>query len=718
MFRTILFSYSIKERAMMLKISQSVIKPAQQPNRQQLINIEKNLVQVLQIIRKQSYSAPIDIPGKKENPHKLPVAHISIVALINFLHSTKLEAVMTLTGLDLMIAQVVALFYDSNLRNNPDNLLNHDYALRFITAAKHQENYWPDPIKDFSRPFCNKKRKQWQKEQLQQIALKNDFLEHGLTEWLQNILQENDCSPCEVAEIVGYVQSRKTEGFLSILLQTAKDFIYMNIPVALSFTDIAIYPHFKEHPQSRQALFALIHDIRELIATQYGLSNWCHAWIDSTAADDLVVTSPITKNPKNLTLLSHYSQQSICYVSQLSSSNMSKEQTEKALILAAGTGHTSIGQLLVENFVIPEKKLYRRTPSWLDYAIEHGHADIARLFTENFDLANEQLYHLLEGTIRSESGGSINIIRLFIEKYVLSKDQLNSLLDCAATHGRTNIVLLLFDRGAEIQTRNPDRNALRSATIRGYVNIVQLLLNHNTAPNITDCGLYLSLAWVAKAPTYKLSATKAADVVKVLIKYYLNLYDPQKKHPRGKKFICRAMEIFVNFSRKQISQRIIHLEKEIDGITQRKTMSLFGIPVIVPNKQSARLEKYKNFKSPLCKQINSIMQILKNISKYGCLADKLTAFFVRKKLTPDLLIDSLLPELINRIEIDIAKTKPKNSLQVGTHIAHQALKDILDIVKDALQTLTAEPYKYTVEEVQITELTTTTADTTTTRPTV
>lgn len=73
---------------------------------------------------------------------------------------------------------------------------------------------------------------------------------------------------------------------------------------------------------------------------------------------------------------------------------------------------------------------------------------------------------------------------------------LTTVLMSAAAAGRTEIVRLLLERGADIEAQDADgRTALMSAVIMDHASVVQLLLTRGADTAARDCQGHTALGW-------------------------------------------------------------------------------------------------------------------------------------------------------------------------------------------------------------------------------
>lgn len=157
----------------------------------------------------------------------------------------------------------------------------------------------------------------------------------------------------------------------------------------------------------------------------------------------------------------------------------------KPLQAAAAKGHIEIVSLLLKSGADANSgdskyddtplQLFGNTP--LQLACSAGHEGIVRiLLSPEYDI--RRLGSLYQKAVMSAvRGDNVDLMQLLIRfykgKYILQ----DKMLQNAAAHGAVNVLRILLDEGADINSQDSEfRTPLQTAASRGYVEIVQLLL--------------------------------------------------------------------------------------------------------------------------------------------------------------------------------------------------------------------------------------------------
>jgi len=183
-------------------------------------------------------------------------------------------------------------------------------------------------------------------------------------------------------------------------------------------------------------------------------------------------------------------------------------EVDAALAPAAAYGHIDIVQFLLPDANEVDRDGYG-TVSPFTQAAANGHIDIVKILlpkVKNFDNA----------PVQAASGGHINIVKLLMPK--LSARAMTRAMEAAAIKGYTEIVQLLLNHADEIE------QALYYATVNNHIEIVKMLLND---PKIAYVPITkFNMAIKNAGSSLRSDATKYGDREEVvqLLQSYVNTH--------------------------------------------------------------------------------------------------------------------------------------------------------------------------------------------------
>ncbi|KAF7364782.1 ANK-REP-REGION domain-containing protein [Mycena venus] len=150
---------------------------------------------------------------------------------------------------------------------------------------------------------------------------------------------------------------------------------------------------------------------------------------------------------------------------------------DEALMLAAWMGHTETCRLLLANGAdVDTVNLHSHTPLW--NAALKGHTETVRLLLEEGANVNKML------TLRMAcSLGHTKVVRLLLQTKVDIKEVGKALAD-ACLAGRRDVILLLLDKGADINFAAKYGTPLSLASQNGHTQVVRLLLEKGADVNV------------------------------------------------------------------------------------------------------------------------------------------------------------------------------------------------------------------------------------------